>query len=208
MVTQGLQQRLSVDGAVLEYAIVGAGEPVVLIHGAFIAEAYAPLCAEPAVAARYRLVRYHRRGYAGSSRVSAPFSIAQQAADCRALLRGLGIERAHVVGHSSGGLIALQLALDAPEVVHSLVLLEPALLDVPSGSVLLEALAPSVQLYETGQKEEAVDSFMRAAIGPRYRSFLDARQLLRCRVAVDGGVAVHARGRGTDRPADAGGPRR
>jgi pimeloyl-ACP methyl ester carboxylesterase len=157
----------------LEYEIVGAGEPVVLIHGAFIAEAYAALCAEPAVAGGYRLVRYHRRGYAGSSRVSAPFSIAQQAADCRALLRGLGIERAHVVGHSSGGAIALQLALDAPEVVDSLVLLEPALLDVPSGSVLMQALAPSFQLYEAGKREEAVDSFMRVAIGPRYRSFLD-----------------------------------
>ena len=103
MISQELKQQLSVDGAVLEYEIVGTGEPVVLIHGALIAEAYAPLCAEPALTAHYRLVRYHRRGYAGSSRVTAPFSIAQQAADCLALLRHLGIERAHVVGHSSGG---------------------------------------------------------------------------------------------------------
>ena len=96
-------QRARVDGAVLEYEVIGAGEPVVLIHGACIAEAYAPLCAEPALTTHYRLVRYHRRGYAGSCPVKAPFSVAQQAADCRALLRHLGIERAHVVGHSSGG---------------------------------------------------------------------------------------------------------
>jgi 3-oxoadipate enol-lactonase len=173
MVSQELQQRLNVNGAVLEYEIVGAGEPVVLIHGALIAEAYAPLCAEPGLAARYRLVRYHRRGYAGSSRVTAPFSVAQQAADCRALLRQLDIERAHIVGHSSGGVMALRLALDAPEVVHSLVLLEPALLDVPSGSAMLDALAPSVQLYQAGKKEEAVDSFLRVVIGQKYRSSLD-----------------------------------
>jgi pimeloyl-ACP methyl ester carboxylesterase len=43
------------------------------------------------------------------------------------LLRELAIERAHIVGHSSGGLIALQLALDHPELVRSLALLEPAL---------------------------------------------------------------------------------
>ncbi|HEX2339337.1 MAG TPA: alpha/beta fold hydrolase [Vicinamibacterales bacterium] len=73
-------------------------------------------------------MRYHRRGYAGSSPVRPPFSLSQQAADCRALLGHLRVERTHVVGHSSGGSIALQLALDAPEVVHSLVLLEPALL--------------------------------------------------------------------------------
>jgi hypothetical protein len=40
----------------LEYEVVGAGEPVLLIHGALLAEAYAPLCAEPALAG-YRLVR-------------------------------------------------------------------------------------------------------------------------------------------------------
>ena len=96
-------QRARVDGAELEFEVTGAGEPVLLIHGAFIAEAYAPLCAELALNSRYRLVRYHRRGYAGSSPVRAPFSLGQQAADCRALLGHLGIERAHVVGHSSGG---------------------------------------------------------------------------------------------------------
>jgi pimeloyl-ACP methyl ester carboxylesterase len=166
-------ERARVDGAQLEFAVTGAGEPVLLIHGALIAEAYAPLCAEPALNSRYRLVRIHRRGYAGSSRVSAPFSLAQQADDCRALLRHLGIERAHVVGHSSGGVIALRLALDAPEVVHSLVLLEATLLDVPSGGLLFEALGPVVEQYGAGDKEGAVDSFCRWAVGSDYRVWLD-----------------------------------
>jgi pimeloyl-ACP methyl ester carboxylesterase len=71
-------QRARVDGAELEFEVTGAGEPVLLIHGALIAEAYAPLCAEPALN-RYRLVRLHRRGYAGSSPARAPFSLAEQA---------------------------------------------------------------------------------------------------------------------------------
>src|SRR5579871_6667690 len=112
MMSQELTQRLSIDGAVLEYEFVGEGEPVVLIHGAFIAEAYAPLCREQTLTERHRMLRYHRRGYANSSSAPAPFSIVQQAADCRAVLRGCGIQRAHIVGHSSGGCIALQLALD------------------------------------------------------------------------------------------------
>ena len=159
-------QRARVDGAELEFEITGTGEPVLLIHGALIAEAFAPLCAEPTLNSRYQLVRYHRRGYAGSSPVPAQFSIEQQAADSRALLRELGIERAHVVGHSGGGVIALQVALAYPEVVHSLVLLEPALLDVPSGPVIMEAIGPSVQFCQAGKKEEAVDSFLRVVIGP------------------------------------------
>jgi len=165
-------QRARVDGAELEFEVTGAGEPVLLIHGALIAEAYTPLCAEAALHS-YRLVRYHRRGYAGSSPVRAPFSLAQQAADCGALLRHLGIERAHVVGHSSGGVIALRLALDAPEVVHSLILLEPALLDVPSGALVAETLGPVLERYGVGDKEGAADSFLRWAIGPDYRAWLD-----------------------------------
>ena len=46
-------ERARVDGAELEFAVTGAGEPVLLIHGAFIAEASAPLCAEPALNSRY-----------------------------------------------------------------------------------------------------------------------------------------------------------
>jgi pimeloyl-ACP methyl ester carboxylesterase len=162
-----------INGVELEFEDRGSGEPVVLVHGAFIAEAFAPLCAEPALATRYRLIRYHRRGYAGSARAGGSLSIAQQAADCLALLRYLDIERAHVVGHSSGGIMALQLALDAPAVVHSLVLLEAALLDAPSGALLPDAIGPAVQLYQVGEKEEAADRFLRWAIGPGYRAHLD-----------------------------------
>jgi pimeloyl-ACP methyl ester carboxylesterase len=171
-------QRAPVDGAgaEVEYEILGApaGEPVVLIHGALIAEAYAPLCAEPAVATHDRLIRYHRRGYAGSAPVPAPCNVTRQAADCRALLAHLGVERAHVVGHSSGGQIALQLALDAPEVVHSLVLLEPFLPDVPSGPAFAEAIGPALQRYQDGDTAGAMDGFLRVAVGPGYRGFLDA----------------------------------
>jgi pimeloyl-ACP methyl ester carboxylesterase len=121
-------ERASLDGAELEYEVSGTGEPVVFIHGAFIADTFRPLLAEPSLAGRYRLIHYHRRGYAGSSRASGPVSVARQAADCRALLHHLGVERAHVVGHSYGGDVALQLALDSPGVAHSLALLEPGLM--------------------------------------------------------------------------------
>src|SRR5689334_21016007 len=69
--------------------------------------------------------------------------------------------------------MALRLALDAPEVVHSLVLLEPALMDVPSGAQLGEVLGPVLQRYGTGEKAGAVDSFVQWAIGADYRTWLD-----------------------------------
>ena len=164
--------RASVDGADLEYEVSGTGEPVAFIHGAFIADTFRPLLTEPSLAGRYRLILYHRRGYAGSSRASGPVSVARQAADCRSLLHHLGVERAHVVGHSYGGDVALQLALDAPSVVHSLALLEPGLMVGASAQEYRESLARGVERYHEAGAEVVVDEFLKAR-WPGYRATLD-----------------------------------
>ena len=83
-------ERARTDGAELEYEVAGTGEPVVFIHGAFIADTFRPLLTEPSLTDHYRLILYHRRGYAGTSRVSVPISVARQAVDCWALLHHLG----------------------------------------------------------------------------------------------------------------------
>jgi pimeloyl-ACP methyl ester carboxylesterase len=162
-------ERASIDGAELEYAVVGSGEPVVCIHGAFIADTFQALAAEPRLAGRYRLILYHRRGYAGSSRISAPTSIAEQAADCRNLLGYLGVDRAHVAGHSYGGSVALQLALESPDLVQSLALLEPALLAGESADGYRESLERSVERFREADTATVVDGFC-AARWPGYRA--------------------------------------
>ena len=96
--------RATLDGIELEYEVRGAGEPVVLMHAGVCADFFKPLMQESALTQRYTLLNYHRVGYGQSLRVAGPVSIAQQAAHCRSLLRHLGIERAHVVGHSSSGM--------------------------------------------------------------------------------------------------------
>jgi pimeloyl-ACP methyl ester carboxylesterase len=157
--------RAQIGESELEYEVRGAGEPVVLVHGSHIADAFAPLLEESVLTDRFQLIRYHRRGFAGSTHPDGPVSIVQQAADCRALMRRLGVQSAHVVGHSYGGAIALQLALDAPDAVHSLALLEPALLIVPSTQQFMEALALVLQMYEAGDKTGAVDKLPRSCNG-------------------------------------------
>ena len=163
-------ERDGVQGAQLEYEIRGRGEPVLLIHGSHIAGAFLPLMIEPSLA-NYRLIRYHRRGFAESTKHEGPFSIEDQAADALGLLRHLGVERAHIVGHSYGGVIAMQLAHDAPEVVQSLVLLEPALMMVPSGADFAEEImAPAMKRYNEGDHAGAVDAFMQIVAGPEWRA--------------------------------------
>ena len=54
-------ERVTIDGVDLSAGLRGGGARL-LVHGALIAEAFAPLCAEPVLAADYQLIRYHRRG--------------------------------------------------------------------------------------------------------------------------------------------------
>ena len=162
------------DGVELKYRVVGSGEPVLLIHGGFIADTFVPLLAEPRLVGSYRLIAYHRRGYGGSSRATAPFTIRQQADDARALLRHLGIPRAHVAGHSYGGVIAIQLSLDTPGLVASLALLEPALVaSVPSGPLFLKMLDSVQATHQRGDRAGATDAFLTEVMGPGYRPLLE-----------------------------------
>jgi pimeloyl-ACP methyl ester carboxylesterase len=114
----------------IEFEASGEGDAVLLLHGGVFAGAFVPLAREPMLAERYRPIRLHRRGHAGSDGFSGLFSIEDQARDVIALLQYLGIRGAHVVGHSYGGALAVQLALDAPAAVHSLVLIEPAIFNL------------------------------------------------------------------------------
>src|SRR5512135_1487030 len=119
-----MMEHLKIDDAMIEYQVQGHGEPVLLIHPSLIADGLdRPLLAQPELASRYQFIHYHRRGWMGSTLGPEPLTIACLASDAVMLLRYLGVSTAHVVGHSIGGLIALQLALDAPKLVYSLALL-------------------------------------------------------------------------------------
>lgn len=165
-----LMLRVQLNSAELEYDEAGAGEPLLAIHGGFIANTFHPLLSETRLTANHRVISYNRRGFGGSSRAATPFPVAEQAGDARALLEHLGIRRTHVAGHSYGGVIGLQLALDAPELVASLALLEPALISqVPAGDAFMEMVAPLGAMFERGECEDALDGFMKEVMGPTYR---------------------------------------
>ncbi len=158
----------------LEYEITGEGEPVLLIHGSHIAESFLPMTRESALAESYRLIRYHRRGFAGSERHAGAFSIGDQANDAIELLKHLGIERAHVVGHSYGAVTAIQVALSAPNAVHSLSLLEPPLMTPEASAEFVGRLGPAFEAYAAGDGARAVDLFMTIVGGADWRNEVSA----------------------------------
>lgn len=143
------------DGA-LAITVRGSGDPLLLVHGAMVADSFGPMLAEGDLASSNQVISYHRRGFQGSSPVVVGHSIADEAADAVAVLDHLGIETAHVVGHSYAGSVVLQMALDAPERVHSLGLLEPVLLTVPAAEAVGAGLGPVVERFEAGDGEGAL----------------------------------------------------
>jgi pimeloyl-ACP methyl ester carboxylesterase len=175
---RGVMERAAVGGADLEYELAGSGEPVLLIPPGPVAGAFLPLLSEPALVDHHCLIRYHRRGQAGSTRAAAPVSFSDHAADAAALVDHLGVGRAHVAGHSTGGAIALQLALDHPEVVGTLAVLEPPLFAVPSAEAFLTKAGPSLQAYGAGDGAAAMAGFLSVVSGLAWetcRTLIDER---------------------------------
>jgi pimeloyl-ACP methyl ester carboxylesterase len=163
--TAPVMDRARLDGVELEYQVVGSGEALLLIPPGPLADGFLPVLSEESLAERYRLIQYHRRGQAGSSQATPPVSYAEQAADVAGLLSHLGVNRAHVVGHSTGANVALQLALDRPEVVQTLALLEPWLTASPSFPAFFEQAGPSMEAYGSGEKETAMAGLISLASG-------------------------------------------
>jgi pimeloyl-ACP methyl ester carboxylesterase len=157
-------QSARVNGIDLEYEVSGSGEPVLLISPV-IADGFLPLLAEPALADRHQLIRYHKRGWVGSTHTPPPVSVADHAADAAALLDHLGLRPVHIAGHSSGAAIAAQLALGHPEYVHTLVLLEPSLISVPSLEAFFTQVEPVLEAYTNGDHAGALAVFMSAVSG-------------------------------------------
>lgn len=164
-------KRAAVNGAEVEYEVTGAGDASLLIHGALLAEAMTPL-ADTAALEGFELIRYHRRGHAGSSH-PAPASIAEHADDAAALLGHLDHGSVHVIGHSSGAIVALELAARHPGQVRSLALLEPPVLCGPAGAVFAEVVAPLLHLYEGGDARGAVEGFLALVGLEHWRETID-----------------------------------
>jgi pimeloyl-ACP methyl ester carboxylesterase len=111
--------KVRVGGIELYYEVAGQGEPVVLIMG-FGGDHQAWGFQYRELAGRYRVVAFDNRGAGQSDAPDLPYTTRMMAEDTIGLMDALGIDRAHVVGASMGGMIAQELALAHPARVRSL----------------------------------------------------------------------------------------
>src|SRR5215831_13944344 len=101
----------------------GAGDAVLMIHGlGGSSNVWTPVMS---AFARHRTIRPDLPGAARSGRVEGPLSIERFVQAMQRVASALGIERAHVVAHSLGTIVAFHLAVAAPKLVRSLALFGP-----------------------------------------------------------------------------------
>ena len=121
-------QQQALEMAYMDVAPTAApnGRTIVLLHGKnFCAATWAPTIAA-LTGDGYRVIAVDQIGFCKSSKPGAyQFSLSQLAANTRALLDSLGIERPIVMGHSMGGMLGLRYALQSPDAVARLVLVNP-----------------------------------------------------------------------------------
>lgn len=161
---QGTHGFADVNGARLYYEVAGAGPPLVLIHGGLVHRALWD-GQFGAFAERFTVVRYDARGYGRSGLPPGPH---YHYRDLRELLRFLGIESAHLVGLSMGGSVSLELALEHPDTVRSLVLVGAGIEGYRFSEETERKLAEIEAVYERGDKDLAVELSLRTwTDGPR-----------------------------------------
>ncbi len=136
--------QLRVNGVDLAYIDQGTGAPVVFVHGAWMDLRYW----EPqrqAIATQYRFIAYTLRyhGTAPWPDAGQHYSLATHAADLAAFMRQLNTSPVHLVGLSSGGRLVTMVALEYPDLMRSLTVLEPPidelLVDLPEAQPVRDA---------------------------------------------------------------------
>jgi pimeloyl-ACP methyl ester carboxylesterase len=112
---------IEVNGITIYYEVHGADEPLVIIAGLSMdLTALEDIVSQ--LSRRYQVIVFDNRGAGRSDKPDIPYSIEMMADDTAGLLDGLKISRAHIMGISLGGRIAIALTLKHPELVKSLIL--------------------------------------------------------------------------------------
>src|SRR3954465_7527223 len=112
---------VDVSGVHMYYETYGDGSPLVLLHGGMLSIDLNFAGLIPTLANRHRVIGVEMQGHGRTADIDREITPAALASDVVGLLDHLGIDRAHVLGHSMGGAVALELAVSHPERVRSVV---------------------------------------------------------------------------------------
>jgi len=122
------------------YEVHGEGEPLLLTAG-LGSDLTSWIFQIPEFSKKYRVIVFDNRGVGRTDVPDIPYSTKMMADDSAGLLNALGIEKAHILGHSMGGFIAQELALKYPQLIRSLVLASAGTQETHMGKHLIDMWA-------------------------------------------------------------------
>ncbi len=171
------------------------GKTVVLLHGKSFAGDYWAGVIAMLSAKGYRVIVPDQLGFGKSAKPDIRYNFDLLARNTKALLDKLGIERAAIVGHSFGGMLAVYFARDYPELTQVLVLENPigledyrsAIPPQPLETLFKTEMAQTPETYRAFMKvffvgwpsfaEKTVDQFARVLLSPEYPRYALASAL-------------------------------
>lgn len=127
--------KVKVSDIEMYYECMGEGDPVVLVTG-YGADLFQWAMQLPALSENHKVYTLDNRGVGSSDKPSGPYSIKMMADDLAGFFKAMNIEDAHLVGHSMGGMISQQFALDHPDLLRSLTLASTTC-KIPRGADLM-----------------------------------------------------------------------
>ena len=113
--------RVEIGPLPMYYEEYGSGRPLVLLHGAGSTAQTSFGKLIPAFAAHHHVIAPEQQDHGHTPDIDRPLTFAQEADDTAALLERLGVDNADVIGFSNGGIVAMELAMRHPRLVHKLV---------------------------------------------------------------------------------------
>ncbi len=157
--------KLRANGILMNYELAGEGECLVLVHGA--GDSLRLWDAQVAEFSRcYRVLTYDIRGFGETELGEAEVDVSLLAADLRELLRALDIDYAFALGHSMGGRIALQLAIEQPEMVRALILSSSGIGVGPRPAGADERRRQLIEALERGDLETVAEQMTASSFSP------------------------------------------
>ncbi|GAC1421999.1 MAG: alpha/beta hydrolase [Ktedonobacteraceae bacterium] len=161
---------MSLHGYRLHYRVIGVGSPLILIHG-FGVSSHVWQRVVPYLAQEHQVFLVDLPGYGRSTyrETRASWRLREMAPLLAAWLQRMGLSSVHLMGHSMGGAIAIQLAAHAPEVVKSLLLVDAA--GIPFRTTFLALAARSARSFVQLKNGSYPLPLIRDVLRPRIRLF-------------------------------------
>ncbi|HUS81842.1 MAG TPA: alpha/beta hydrolase [Dehalococcoidia bacterium] len=157
--------KIRANGIAMNCKLTGQGDCLVLVHGAGdnLRMWYGQV---PVFSQHYRVLTYDVRGFGETECPESQVDMSLLAADLRGLLRALGIDSAFALGYSMGGRIALQLALEQPQMVKALVLANSGVGLGPRPPGAEERRQSLIAALERGDLEAVSEQMTAASFSP------------------------------------------